>query len=169
MTNCTLNGNAASVNGGALYNAISSPMTLANCIVWGNGTSALYGSPTATYSCIEGALWPGIGNINADPRFAAAGDAHLLSTSPCIDAGNNGAVPAGVSTDLDGRPRFVDVPGIPDSGNGTPPIVDMGAYECAGTVRPDFDQDGDVDLVDFSFFQACFNGPNRDPARTGCD
>ena len=33
------------------------------------------------------------------------------------------------------------------------------------TVRPpvftDFDLDGDVDLVDFAFFQACFNGPNR--------
>jgi len=32
----------------------------------------------------------------------------------------------------------------------------------------DFDQDGDVDLNDFGHFQACFNGPNRLPATTGC-
>ena len=47
--------------------------------------------------------------------------------SPAIDAGNNLDVTA--STDLDGNPRIVDVPSVPDSGNGTPPIVDMGAYE----------------------------------------
>jgi Concanavalin A-like lectin/glucanases superfamily len=33
----------------------------------------------------------------------------------------------------------------------------------------DFDNDGDVDLADFSHFQACFNGPNRSPAASGCD
>jgi hypothetical protein len=32
----------------------------------------------------------------------------------------------------------------------------------------DFDSDNDVDLADFSYFQACFNGPNRAPARSGC-
>jgi len=33
----------------------------------------------------------------------------------------------------------------------------------------DWDQDGDVDLSDFGYFQACFNGPNRPPDRTaGC-
>ncbi|MBN1489896.1 MAG: SUMF1/EgtB/PvdO family nonheme iron enzyme [Phycisphaerae bacterium] len=31
----------------------------------------------------------------------------------------------------------------------------------------DFDEDGDVDLADFSLFAACFNGPNRAPAG-GC-
>ena len=33
---------------------------------------------------------------------------------------------------------------------------------------PDFDDDGDVDLGDFSAFQYCFNGPNRAPAYAGC-
>jgi hypothetical protein len=28
-------------------------------------------------------------------------------------------------------------------------------------VPPDFDQDGDVDLNDYGFFQSCFNGPSR--------
>ncbi len=34
--------------------------------------------------------------------------------------------------------------------------------------RPDFNADGDVDLDDFTEFQACFNGPNRPPAGAGC-
>ena len=33
----------------------------------------------------------------------------------------------------------------------------------------DFDNDGDVDLVDFAHFQACFNGPNRAYVSTGCE
>ncbi len=32
----------------------------------------------------------------------------------------------------------------------------------------DFDNDGDVDLGDFGFFQACFNGPNRGYPATEC-
>jgi uncharacterized repeat protein (TIGR01451 family) len=60
----------------------------------------------------------------------ASGNLRLQFTSPAIDAGNNAAVPAGVTTDLDGNPRFVDIPAVPDTGNGTPPIVDMGAYEA---------------------------------------
>ena len=31
--------------------------------------------------------------------------------------------------DLNGKPRQTDVPTIPDTGTGTIPIVDMGAYE----------------------------------------
>ncbi len=57
------------------------------------------------------------------------GDLRLLPGSPCIDAGDNTAVPAGVIADLDGKSRFLDDPGTPDTGNGTPPIVDMGACE----------------------------------------
>jgi hypothetical protein len=71
------------------------------------------------------------GNIDAEPQFVDVpdGDLHLQDTSPAIDAGDNGAVPTGVVTDLDGYPRFVDVPTVVDTGKGTPPIVDMGAYE----------------------------------------
>ncbi|MBA7652717.1 hypothetical protein ES703_60556 [subsurface metagenome] len=71
------------------------------------------------------------------------GDYHLLPSSLCIDAGDNTAVPAD-TTDLDGdgntaepipwdlgaNPRFVDQPEVPDTGNGTAPIVDMGAFEA---------------------------------------
>jgi hypothetical protein len=41
------------------------------------------------------------------------------------------------------------------------------AWVNAGRPQPifaaDFDADGDVDLTDFGRFQACFNGPNRQP------
>jgi len=45
--------------------------------------------------------------------------------------------------------------------NNTPPGGLVGPGGCA---PGDVDHDGDVDLGDFSFFQMCFNGPNR-PAR----
>jgi hypothetical protein len=77
-------------------------------------------------------IW-GVGNIDVDPLFVDPdnGDLHLSPGSPCIDAGDNTAVPAGITTDLDGNPRFVDDPNTGDTGNpdGVNPIVDMGAYE----------------------------------------
>ncbi|MBA7641265.1 hypothetical protein ES703_48941 [subsurface metagenome] len=124
VTNCTFSGNSASEFGGGMINYESSP-TVTNCILWGNtspsgpqihndGTS----SATVSYSDVQGG-WLGAGNIDADPCFvdSAIGDYHLLPDSPCIDAGDNSAVPPSVVTDLDGNPRII---------NGT---VDMGAYE----------------------------------------
>jgi len=65
--------------------------------------------------------------LTDDPRCvdAAGGNLRPQSTSPAIDAGNNATVPSGVATDLDGNPRFVDIPTVPGTGNGTPPIVDV--------------------------------------------
>src|SRR5206468_3820245 len=37
---------------------------------------------------------------------------------------------SGITTDLAGSPRFVDIPTAPDLGVGTAPLVDMGAYEA---------------------------------------
>lgn len=73
------------------------------------------------------------GCIDAVPLFVLPdpyGDLHLAAGSPCIDAADNLAVPADVLLDLDGQPRFVDDPGTSDTGNGTAPIADMGAYEA---------------------------------------
>ncbi|MCY3018684.1 MAG: Ig-like domain-containing protein [Planctomycetota bacterium] len=55
----------------------------------------------------------------------------LQAGSPCIDAGNNAAVPSGVTTDLAGNRRFDNDTSVTDTGSGTAPIVDMGAYERA--------------------------------------
>jgi hypothetical protein len=89
---------------------------------------------------VEGG-WTGTGNIDNNPAFVdpdgpdnidtTADDNFRLSPgSPCIDAGNNECVPAGLTGDLDENPRFIDDPDTdPDTGNGSPPIVDMGAYE----------------------------------------
>jgi hypothetical protein len=65
--------------------------------------------------------------------------------SPCIDAADNFAV-ADCVLDLDGNERFVnDLDTEPDTGNGTPPIVDMGAYEFGGLPLPDCNNDGSPD------------------------
>jgi uncharacterized repeat protein (TIGR01451 family) len=141
LTNVTFSGNAANFYGGGMYSGGGSP-TLTNCILWGNtdgsALSQIDGSAASvSYSLVQG--WhPGTGNIHADPRFVDADgpddvvgtlddDLRLLPTSPAIDAGDNLSVI--VTTDLAGEPRLADVLSVPDIGNGTPPIVDMGAYE----------------------------------------
>src|SRR5690606_38607828 len=98
-----------------------------------------------TYSDIQGGwVGPGDGNIDADPLWLdpAAGDFRLGAASPCINAGDNSAVPAGITTDLAGLPRFVG-------------IVDMGAYEYQGCYA-DCDQSGQLDVFDFLCFQNLF-------------
>ena len=62
-------------------------------------------SPTVTYSIVEGG-YSGVGNLSADPLFVSSTDLRLQSGSPAIDVGDDTAVPAGVTTDLDGNPRF---------------------------------------------------------------
>ncbi|MHC4126584.1 MAG: dockerin type I domain-containing protein [Planctomycetota bacterium] len=74
-------------------------------------------------------------------------DLRLSPGSPCIDAGDNTAVPDGIDTDLDGNPRFVDDPDTVDTGYGDPPVVDMGAYEFQPCPW-DLSGNGNVDVVD---------------------
>jgi len=130
VTNCTFSGNTATAYGGAVYSANGSAPTLTNCILWGDSATtdgdeiADDSSTTAvTYSDVDGSH-AGTGNIDADPLFVSTADLHLQSTSPCIDAGSNAAVPSGVTTDLDGDPRIVDGPDADSIAT-----VDMGAYE----------------------------------------
>jgi len=118
-----------------MYND-NSNLTAKNCIFWGDSSEeiiVLLGTTTVTYSDVQGGF-PGTGNIDGDPLFVDPdnGDLRLQAGSPCIDAGDNTAVTEGITTDLDGNPRFLDVPETPDTGNGTLPIVDMGAYESLG-------------------------------------
>jgi hypothetical protein len=68
--------------------------TLINCIVWQNTGNQIGfypgGSFTITYSDIQDSLWPGQGNISADPIFVnpEQNDYRLLWGSPCIDSGD---------------------------------------------------------------------------------
>lgn len=74
-------------------------------------------------------VWGDFTQLGAVGAAYQVNDYRLSGPSPCVDAGDNTAVPPGIVTDLGGRPRLVDDPARPDTGNGTPPIVDMGAYE----------------------------------------
>ena len=129
-------------NNGAIYCTHGGTATIANCICWDNGDYDLFGC-SATYSCLEHEH-AGTGNTHDDPRFVSLGyrdvqnyeyvdyDFHLLSDSPCIDAGDNTAVPPALTVDIDGNPRLLNFPGVPDTGYppGAQAIVDMGAYEA---------------------------------------
>jgi predicted outer membrane repeat protein len=68
----------------------------------------------------------GLANIDVDPKFvdAANGDYRLLPSSPCIDSGTYTNAPL---TDMDGKPRFVDIPVVGGAGHDN--SVDMGCYE----------------------------------------
>ena len=154
VTNCTFSGN--SITGffgtGGMCNS-NSTTTVTNCVFWDNSPNEFQndgGMVTVTYSDVQGGF-AGTGNIDADPMFVNPDndDYHLSSGSPCIDAADNTAVPRGIDTDLEGNPRFVDDPDTEDTGNGDPPIVDMGAYEFQVTVCPwDVNGDGVVDHHD---------------------
>jgi hypothetical protein len=135
LANCTFGGNTAD-QGGALFSLSSTP-TLVNCVLWGDWPDEIRESGGADtmvyYSDVQGG-WSGPGNVNADPMFVdpVGGDLRLQPGSGCIDAGDNTAVPVGVTTDLDGKPRFLEIPETPDTGYGDVPVVDMGAYESLG-------------------------------------
>lgn len=151
FVNCTFIGNSAGI-GGAVRNGAygyfggNQHMTLANCILWDNTADtgpqiAVQGRADLSidYCDLEGGqagvhvdpectiVW-GTDIIAANPLLRDS-DGRLSAGSPCIDAGDNSSVPAGNLIDLDGMGRFVDDPLTADTGAGTPPIVDMGAYE----------------------------------------
>ena len=147
VINCTFAHNRA-LSGRALACSSLSPpqsssdVTIANSILWDNGAE-IYNTDnsqiTVSYTNIFD-NWPGKKNENINPVFVDKDgpdyiegteddDLRLSSQSPCIDFGNNDAVPFGLFTDLDGKPRFIDDPARPDEGNGIAPLVDRGAYE----------------------------------------
>ncbi len=152
------------VSGGGVYNT-SGSANIANCILWGNTGSggatannqvtAAGGTNTVSYSLVQGGA-AGTGNLSSDPLFinAAAGDLHLQLTSPAIDAGSNTLIPTGVVVDRDGLARRVNIAAVPDTGVGTAPIVDMGAFEIQETppppCPPDLNDDGEVGGLDLS-------------------
>ena len=158
LTNCTFSDNFATYVGGGILNGEQCNLILTNCILWGNGVEGetdesaqiqnFVSTPVINNSCIQG--WTGglggIGNIGDDPLFVDADGAddisgtvddnlRLMEGSPCIDNGDNAAIPVHVETDLDGHTRMID--GDCNDTN----IVDMGAYEFNYAYMGDFDYD----------------------------
>ncbi len=150
---------------------------LRNCIVWGNIATGsevdprdmqFKGAHAIRYSCVQDLLtsppgedpidpakYPGCIVIDPQLRSLLAGDLRPGPASPCIDAGENATVPAGVVADLAVHLRFVNDPSTPDTGLGTPPLVDMGAYEYAPPAPADLTRDGYVDQDDIALLRAC--------------
>lgn len=148
--NNTVVNNYASISAGGIQTGYGD-VVIRNCIVWNNDSPfapQLYagsGLLHVEFSAVEGGLegveapdgiqW-GAGNINADPLFVDSENDNyrLLPGSPCIDAGNNFAVPGDLLVDMDGFARFADHLDTPDTGNGDGVlgIVDMGPYELGG-------------------------------------
>ncbi|KAA0213996.1 MAG: hypothetical protein DYG94_03000 [Leptolyngbya sp. PLA3] len=184
IVNSTLAGNSAQQRGGGVILSAST-LGVDNTILWENTSAAasaqadqldLYsGTILLNHSCVQGldGSLGGTGNIALDPRFVApgAGDYSPALDSPCIDAGANAAVPVDeldldadsdtlepVPLDLASALRFIDQPGVPDTGSGTPPLVDMGAYECALTpCIADWNSDGVLNFFDVQGFLAAFS------------
>lgn len=151
VTNCTFSRNSAYYNGGGMDG--DSEATVTNCIFWGNTdndgqnddeSAQISGTPTVTYSCIEGLTRPGPfddpSNIGDDPCFVDANDPCGTDgvfgtlddglqldgdTDTCIDAANGNAAPA---TDILGHGR-ADVNDVNNTGKGDPNYADIGAYE----------------------------------------
>ena len=141
IANCTIQGNSAA--GEALFSTSDEALTITNSVLWDNGGTQIYGKATVRYSDVQGG-WPGTGNIGVDPLFADAEQAdgpggsdeglRLLPSSPCLNAGDNDAVPPDrADLDHDGdinEPIPLDRAGNPRVFDGT---VDMGAFELQGS------------------------------------
>jgi hypothetical protein len=178
LSNSTVVGNNAVEAGGGVCTAGGGTTYVENSIIYSNTTEDPrtleedkqifvlngWGETRVSSSNTEGGLG-GIqvfndgGNVDAPPLFVdpANRNLRLQPGSPCIDAGDNTAVPQG-ATDLDGTPRILDDPTVPDTGIGDCPIVDMGAYEqpggttgcCAADITgPGGVPDDNVDALDF--------------------
>ncbi|MFQ5493746.1 MAG: right-handed parallel beta-helix repeat-containing protein [Phycisphaerae bacterium] len=176
LANCTLTQNTAGVSGGGIYSTDAygghTAATVSNCCVRVNSPGQIAddaGAETSVHFSNVQSGWSGAGsnNIDVNPVFIEMpgagsdgawgtnddnhGDLRLSFGSPCIDAGDNTAVPLDtadldgdgntterIPLDLDGNPRFVDDPSTePDTGIPDPPdyleVVDMGAFEFEPT------------------------------------
>lgn len=132
IDNCTV-----AENGGPGLSLYESSPTVCDAILWGNGGDAILldsGSPTVTYSCIEGG-WTGTGNFDTNPALVQAGY-RLKSSSPCIDAGTTN----GIDQDRDGEARVLLYTNRVSS-------TDMGADEFVDT-----DADGMADAWEVEQF-----------------
>lgn len=167
ITNTTVVNNVSSYGTGGVFAHTSGQFLFENCMLWNNFRGTAHGEDAQVgrdmnavvlsfdHSLVEGwsGVWGGVGNFSAEPLFVDASgpdgiagtlddDLRLQTGSPCIDAGNNAALPEDVfdvdadgdvseplPIDLAGTARRLDDPLTPDTGAGSPPVVDLGAFE----------------------------------------
>jgi hypothetical protein len=118
LNNCTVASNTAHSGGGVSLPASGAAYVTNSVVFYNSATTGLnyQAGPFFSYCCTT-PLPAGAGNFTNEPGFLNldAGDFHLQTNSPCINAGLNSAVAGPI--DLDGNPRI--------SGG----AVDLGAYE----------------------------------------
>jgi hypothetical protein len=129
---------ASGGTGGVL---VSGQAALANSVLWSNVAPQITPSlgTSVSFSTVQGGF-PGVGNSGLDPLFEDPGiffGASFRPTpaSPLLDAGEDAALPAWHSRDLDGRWRIVDHPQGPAHGQGGAGLVDRGAHELTSEPR----------------------------------
>jgi parallel beta-helix repeat protein len=154
ITNCTIVGNTATGNGGGGIYLLNSSPTITNNIIASNTApqgGGIYADGSADPDINYNDVWdnnpndyfnctPDTGNISSDPQFVdpGAGNYHLQDTSPCIDAGDNGA-PGLPGTDFEGDPRIYPTGGTVDMGADEyyiPPPPPPPGSAVGGTVYP---------------------------------
>lgn len=128
----TIAGNHSVLDGGGIF-VWSTTITGHNNIVWGNtaatgsaGIGVTGGTATLTFSDVQGG-WPGPGNIDADPAFAAY-NLYVTPSSPCVDAGDPASPPDPEDPSSPGMARYPAQGGL---------RADMGAY--GGSLWPVLD------------------------------
>ena len=135
LVNCTVAGNYATTQSGAMRVVNGATAALKNCILWNNHANDgrypdIYGTVTTSYSNIYQPGYSGSGNLSTDPLFidpldpesapTTGGNYHLLMDSPVMDTGTTTGAP---EDDIDGNVRPI--------GAG----VDMGANEVVTVVN----------------------------------
>jgi hypothetical protein len=128
--------------------------------------------------------WDDQGTQDWSDDIWSDGDYRLLPGSPCVDAGATYALPPDMfdlnndgdryeplPLDLAGQARLVDDPETTDTGDGEPPVVDLGAYEYQPpSLRGDLNCDGRCDGLDIAPFALALTDPSGyQAAFPGCD
>lgn len=126
-------------DGGGIYYGASAILNLRNSIMWGNKKTTSNqikgtGTTNLNHNIIEGGRSSVAGTVsvindddtdakNSDPLFVdnEVGNYKLQTGSPAINAGDNALIPAGTTTDIEGKSRILNT------------TVDLGAYEFDNT------------------------------------